>query len=443
MRYFDRKAILTLLQAASLSLFGLAFSALVFSGLVFSGFTPAYAQTTLRIFVGGQQRSDLMHRIAEDYTKANPDIRVEIETGGATAEQQSRYLNGVFTSKVPTIDLILVDVIRPAQLAAAQWIEPFDAYLGAEKEAIMARYLPGYRAASVVNGKVVALPFHADALFLYYRKDMLAKYGLQPPTTWDALKTAALKVLDGENTPNLVGFEAAGAPVESAVCSYLVPMWGSGEDILSHGKLNLGKLNLAGEAAQRPFRLWMELKAAKVTPPDLADIATDRIRQNFQAGTLVFGMTWGYAWNRAQNDPDSRVKNQFGVVPPPGFSAGSPATCLGGWQIALSAFSHNKTEAVKLARFLSSPETSKMQATMAGRLPVFTSLYSDAAVVAANPWFAEAFPVMLSARARPMSPRYAEVSEIIRSSLHACLAGTKTAEAALADMRLRLEAIFR
>ncbi len=64
-------------------------------------------------------------------------------------------------------------------------------------------------------------------------------------------------------------------------------------------------------------------------------------------------------------------------------------------------------------------------------------------MLAVNPWFAEAFAVMMSARVRPITPRYGEVSEIIRSGLHAVLAGTKTADAALMDMTLRLGAIFR
>lgn len=422
MRNFDRKALAKVALALAFGLFGLV---------------PASAQTTLRIFVGGQH-PEIMRPLVERYMSENPDVRVEVETGGASADRQHRYLNAVFATRDATLDLMLVDVIRPAQLATAQWIEPLDAYLGAEKDAIMARYLPAYRAASTFNGKVVALPFQADALFLYYRKDLLAKYGLQPPATWDALKAAALTVLDGEKTPGLVGFKAAGAPVESAVCSYLVPMWGSGEDLLKNGKLNL-----SGEAAKQPFRLWGELKAANVMPLNPAEVATDQIRQTFQSGKLVFGMTWGYAWNRMQNDPDSAVRDKFAVVPLPGFTADRQVSCLGGWQIALSSFSPNKAQAAKLARFLSSPEISRSLTVTAAQLPVFTSLYSDAEVVAANPWFAEALPALLAARIRPQTPRYPEISEVIRSSLHAFLAGTKTAEAAMMDMTARLEAIFR
>ena len=395
-------------------------------------------QTTLRIFTGGQQRPDVMRQIVDGYMQRNPGVKVEVEVGGATSEQQQQYLNTVLASKDSALDLILIDVIRPAQWAAAQWAEPLDAYLGAERDAVMARYLPAYRAANIVNGKVIALPYFADAQFLYYRKDLLEKHGVAPPKTWDELKAGAQRILAAENAPNLRGFETAGAPIEGTVCTYLVPMWGAGEDLTKDGKLNL-----SGDAAKKPFQLWADLKEAKVTPPNLAEIPTDRIRQNLQAGNLIFGMTWGYVWNRAQNDADSTVKDKIGVVPLPGFTADRQSTCIGGWQVAVSAFSKNKAEAAKLARYLSSPEVSKQQAVLASHLPVFAEVYGDADVLKANPWFAQALPVVQAARSRPVTPRYTEVSEIMRTNMNAFLAGTKTADQALADMNTRLGAIFR
>ncbi len=401
--------------------------------------TLAQAQTTtLRIFTGGQQRPDVMRQIADGYQKLNPNVKVEVEVGGATSEQQQQYLNTVLASKDSALDLVLIDVIRPAQWAAAQWAEPLDSYLGAEKDATMARYLPAYREANIVDGKVIALPYFADAQFLYYRKDLLEKHGVAAPKTWDELKAGATKIMAGEGNANLRGFETAGAPIEGTVCTFLVPMWGAGEDMVKGGKLNL-----ASDAAKKSFQLWADLKTANVTPPNLAEIPTDRIRQNFQAGNLVFGMTWGYVWNRSQNDADSTVKGKVGVVPLPGFTADKQSTCIGGWQIAVSSFSKNKAEAVKLARYLSSPEVSKTQAILASHMPVFASVYADKEVLAANPWFEQALPVVLAARSRPVSARYTEISEIIRTNMNAYLAGTKTADAALGDMSSRLAPIYK
>jgi multiple sugar transport system substrate-binding protein len=412
----------------------------VAAALSVAGAAVAVAQTTqLRVFTGGQQRPDVMRKILDVYQSRNPSVKVEVEVGGATSEQQQQYLNTVLAAKDSALDVVLIDVIRPAQWAAAQWAEPLDSYLGAEKDAVMAKYLPAYREANIVGGKVIALPYFADAQFLYYRKDLLEKHGVQPPKTWADLQASAAKIQKAEGNAQLSGFQTAGAPIEGTVCTYLVPMWGAGGSLTDKA----GKLTLTGDAAKKPFELWDGLKKAGVTPANLAEIPTDRIRQNFQAGNLVYGMSWGYVWNRTQNDGDSTVKGKTGVVPLPGFTADKAATCIGGWQVAVTTFSRNKAEAVKLARFLSSPEISKMQAIEASHLPVFAEVYADSDVLKANPWFKDALPVVQSARARPVSARYTEVSEIIRTNMNAYLAGTKSADAALADMTGKLGGIFK
>ncbi len=397
-------------------------------------------QATLRIFTGGQQRPDVMRQIVDEYMKQNPNVKIEVEVGGATSEQQQQYLNTVLASRDASLDVVLIDVIRPAQWAAAQWAEPLDSYLGAEKGAVMAKYLPAYREANVVNGKVISLPYFADAQFLYYRKDLLEKHGLQPPKTWDEAKATAQKVIQAEGNANLRGFETAGAPIEGTVCTYLVPMWGAGGNLTDQN----GKLApLNSDAAKKPFELWGSWKQANILPANIAEIPTDRIRQDFQAGNLLFAMTWGYVWNRTQADADSQVKDKVGVVPLPGFTPDKAATCIGGWQLAVTAFSKNKAEAVKLVRYLSSPEVSKKQAILASHLPVFPEVYTDPEVLKANPWFKDALPVVQTARARPVTPRYNEVSEVIRTNMNAFLSGTKTQDAALSEMQNRLSNILR
>lgn len=404
---------------------------------------PALGQqaVTLRVFTGGQQRPDVMRRILDLYQSRNPGVRAEVEVGGATSDQQQQYLNTILASRDPSLDVMLIDVIRPAQWSAARWAEPLDAYLGAERDAIMARYLPAYREANIVGGRVIALPYFADAQFLYYRRDLLQKHNIQPPRSWEELATAARTILAAESgaNPNLRGFSTAGAPIEGTVCTFLVPLWGQGGSLTDAQ----GRLALDQAQARRALSLWAELRAQNVTPANLAEIVTDRIRVDMQAGNLIFAMQWGYAWNRFQNDPDSQVKDRIGVVPLPAFPGSEPATCIGGWQLAVSAFGRNKEAAVRLVRFLSSPEVSKMQAILASHLPVFADVYEDAEVLAANPWFRDARQVVVGARARPVTPRYPEVSETIRTSMNAFLAGTRNADQVLADMAQRLGPVLR
>jgi len=398
----------------------------------------AAQQTTLRIFTGGQQRPDVMRKIADEYQKRNPNVKVEVEVGGATSEAQQQYLSTVLSSKDAALDVILIDVIRPAQWAAQGWAEPLDSYLGADKQKIMSQYLKAYVDANTVGGKVISLPYFADSQFLYYRKDLLEKYKRPVPKTWDELMETAKVVLEGEKNPNMQGFSTAGAPIEGTVCTYLVPLWGMGSDVTKGGKLNLDT-----PQARQPFQLYGRMKQAGVLPKNIAEIPTDRIRIDMQAGNVLFAQTWGYVWNRLENDADSKVKGRIGVARLPHDPGGQSATCIGGWQLAVSAYSKNKQEAVKFVRYLSSPEVSEMQAVMASHLPVFPAVYKDPDVLKANPWFADALPVVESAKSRPVSHQYPQVSDAIRSNMNAYLAGTKTTDAALADIKSKLQPIFR
>ena len=56
------------------------------------------AQTNLRVFIGGQQRPDVIGPLLEQFNAANPGITASLEVGGATSDVQQQYLNTVLTS---------------------------------------------------------------------------------------------------------------------------------------------------------------------------------------------------------------------------------------------------------------------------------------------------------------------------------------------------------
>lgn len=399
------------------------------------------AQTTkLRIFVGGQQRPDVVKKITDIYEKRNPGVKIEIEVGGATSDQQQQYLTTVLASRDPSIDAILIDVIRPAQYAAARWAHSLDRYLpGVKKTELLKQYLPAYAQANQINGTLYALPSFADAQFLFYRKDLVAKYGFQPPKTWDDLIKQTQTILAGEKNPNLNGLGYIGANAEGTVCTFLLPVWAAGGDVDN----DKGQLTLTEAQARNALQFWLDtMDKHKVSPANMAEKAQDVVRREMQAGNWVFGTLFSYAWARFELDADSQVKGKIGVVPLPQFAGGRSATCLGGWQWTVSDFSRNKAQAYQLVRFLTSPEASKILAIEASNLPVFPSLYKDPDVLKANPWFDQAQSVVVTARSRPVSARYAEISEAIRTNTNAVLARTKTPDAAAKDIMTRLSAIY-
>jgi multiple sugar transport system substrate-binding protein len=78
--------------------------------------SASMAQTNLRAFVSSQHRPDVWRKAFDMYEAKNPGVKVAIETGGNTSEAQAQYLNTVMTAKDSSLDVMILDVIRPAQM---------------------------------------------------------------------------------------------------------------------------------------------------------------------------------------------------------------------------------------------------------------------------------------------------------------------------------------
>lgn len=403
------------------------------------GTTTALAQTTLRVFSGGaNQRPDLMRKLFDQYQAANPGMKIEIETGGATSELQRQYLSTVLNAKDSAIDIYMIDIVNPAQYFGAGWLEPLNAYVGNPADA-MKPFLPVYLQSNVVDGKVAAMPGFADAMFMYYRKDLLEKYKIAEPKTWDDLAAASKKIQAGEGNPNLQGLSIQGAPIEGAVCTFLLPYWSQGKEFNDPS----GKLTLDKAAAVKGLDQWLKMVDSGVIKKNVAEVKTPDTVNEFKAGQVVFAINWGFAWDRFQADNDSTVKGKVGVMPLPAMAGGKSATCVGGWQWAVSAFSKNKAEAAKLVKFMSTPAASKFLAVEGSLLPVFQNVYTDPDVVKAVPWFKDASNVVIAGKSRPQSKDYGQVSDVVRTQTSAVLARTKKPDEGVGEIQSRLARVMR
>ena len=399
---------------------------------------PALADTKLRVFSGGQnQRPDLMRKLFDKFQTQNPGVTIDIETGGATSELQRQYLSTVLNAKDTAIDIYMIDIVNPAQYFNAGWLEPLDSYVGGAQA--LKPYLPVYSQANLVNGKVAAMPAFADAMFMYYRKDLLDKHGIKEPKTWDELAASAKKVLDAEKNPNLQGLSIQGAPIEGAVCTFLLPYWSQGKQFNDAA----GKLTLDKDTAVKGLDMWLKMVDSGVMKKNIAEVTTPITVNEFKAGQVLFAINWGFAWDVFKDAPDSQVKGKVGVMPLPAMAGGKSATCVGGWQWAVSAFSKNKQAAADLVKYMSTPEASKFLAVEGSLLPVFQSVYNDSAVLKQAPWFKDAANVIIAGQARPISSQYGQVSDVVRTNTNAALARTKSPAEAVSDIESRLTRVMR
>jgi multiple sugar transport system substrate-binding protein len=292
-----------------------------------------------------------------------------------------------------------------------------------------------------VNGKVAAMPAFADSMFMYYRKDLLEKHGIQRPQTWDELSAAAKKIQAAEKgaNPNLQGLSIQGAPIEGAVCTFLLPYWSQGKEFNNAN----GKLTLDKAAAVKGMEVWLKMMDEGVIKKNIAEVTTPVTVNEFKAGNVVFAINWGFAWDRFQTDKDSTVVGKVDVMPLPAVAGGKSATCVGGWQWAVSAFSKNKVAAANLVKFMAKPAASQFLAREGSLLPTSSAGFNDADVIRKNPWFLQAIPVITAGKSRPNSSQYGQVSDIVRTTTSAMLARTKTPKDGVDEIESRVSRLMK
>jgi multiple sugar transport system substrate-binding protein len=395
---------------------------------------------TIRVFSGGQgQRPDLMRKLFDQFEAQNPGTKIEIETGGQSAELQREHLSKVLTAQSDSLDVFMLDITNQRSYASKGWLEPLNGYLGQPSD-VLANHLPIYRTTNVIDGKLVSVPAFADAMFVYYRRDLMSKYNLSEPRTLEQLSKAAKTVMAGEKDPALQGFSIQGAPIEGAVCTFLLPLWSAGNDIADEN----GKYTLDNKIAEASIKQWLQLIDDGVVPKNVSEIKTIDTVNDFKAGKVLFAVNWGFAWDKFQNDADSKVKGKVDVMMMPRTSdRGKSNTCIGGWQWAVSAYSKHKPIAAKLVNFMSQPKASKLLAVEGSLLPVFPAVYSDEDYMAKVPWARGAGVIATFAKSRPASARYGEVSDAVRSTTSAMLAGKLSPERGIAEISAKLRPILK
>ena len=401
------------------------------------------AQTDVVMFLDPREPLDLYQQYADAYSEENPDVSISFESGGATSDQQQQYLNTVLTSQSADIDIFQIDVVRPATYAAAGWAAPLDELLGGAEG--RAEYLDGFLEgpvnADTIDGTLYAIPAYTDAQFLYYRSDLLEKYGFEPPTTWSELQEQAQAILEGEGDDSLQGFNYQGAAIEGTNCTFLQALWSAGGDWQDAD----GNITVDSDAGRQALEWYATTMESGITKENIAETGTDNSRQEFQAGDVVFMLNWGYAWAnfQGQGEETSEVEGLVGVAPLPAFEGNESATCVGGWQWALNPYSENSEAAFDVMQWYATEEFQRDLAIEASRLPARASLYEDEAVLAANPHFAAFYDVIINARPRPVTPFYTDVSDLVKTTMNAFLAGSLDVDGALEEMQFGLEDILQ
>jgi trehalose/maltose transport system substrate-binding protein len=385
--------------------------------------------------VSGSTGADLefLQKQLEKFTADTGNKVTIVPMPSSTSDQFGQYKLWLAAGN-SDIDVYQTDVIWAPQLA--------DQFLDLKEAAkdVIPLHFPSIIESQTSNGKLVAIPAFTDAPALYYRKDLLEKYKQAVPKTWDEMAAVAKIVQDGERAAgnaDMQGFVFQGNAYEGLTCDALewVKSSGGGQIVEPDGTISIN--NPKAAAALDRAKSWI----GTISPQGVLAYQEEESRGVWQLGNAVFMRNWPYAYSLGNGD-DSKVKGLFEAVAlPSGGEGGGSAATLGGWNLAVSKYSKNPEEAIKLALFMASPEFQKQRAILRSNLPTIISLYDDAEIAAAQPIIPKWKDVFLNAVPRPSAPtkvKYNEVSSLFWSAVHDTLSGNGTSADNLAILEAKL-----
>ncbi len=321
--------------------------------------------------IGAQLDQTLAKRFNQD-TGISINVVPKPQAGTDAYQAYQRF----FQAQSTDLDVMMLDVIWPGAFAPS--LLDLTQRLGTEAK----QHYPNIIQNDTVGGKLIALPWFADVGILYYRTDLLKKYGYNaPPQTWDELQQQAKKIMDGEKTsnPNFTGFVFQGNAYEGLTCNALEWLASSGGgQIIENNKVTVN--NPQATTMLNTVKGWV----GTITPRGVTTFQEDDARNVFQGGNAAFMRNWPYAYAAAKQG--SPIQNTFdaGALP---ANAGQPHVgTVGGWQLGVSKYSKSPDAGVEFVRYMASPEVQAWRAVVGTFLPTIQAVAAMPAVVQAQPF---------------------------------------------------------
>jgi multiple sugar transport system substrate-binding protein len=404
---------------------------LVAAAILGVGCTRDAEEVTLMIG-GAPAELDYWEKITGEFT-ARTGITVSLMRQPTDTDQRRQSLIVPLKAGEDDPDAFLMDIIWIGQFAASGWLEPLDTYIGEDGFDVSPFFKGIIDFADRFDEQVVALPVYVDAGLLYYRSDLLEKYGYDgPPATWSQLVEMATRIQGQERkaNPDFWGFVWQGAQYEGLVCNFL-------EYAVSHGGglLNSeGGLTLSRHHNMEALRFMRDLIANyAISPPNtFTEMKEEEVRSLFESGNALFERNWPYAWglHEAEGSP---VRGKVGTALLPRFEHGKHVAALGGWHVGISRSSDRKDAAWELVKFIVSRETQIGFAVNLGWNPSRQDVYDAEEIAEKVPHLMRLKDVFQTATARPNLPYYSLVSRVLQRKINAALSGISEPEAALKE----------
>lgn len=395
---------------------------------------PALAETELTMYypiaVGGSL-TQVVDGIVADFEAENPDIKVNAVYSGNYDDTRVRALSALNSGE--PAQLAVMFSIDAYDLIEQDLVLPFDDLVN--DAAWLNSFYPALMANGKIEGKTWGIPFQRSTIVAYYNKDMFSAAGLDPeapPTTWDEMISMG-KALTKDDTYGLM------------IPSTGYPYWMFQALAIQNGKEVMSNDGLTtyfdDSKVVETLDFWKSLSVEHgIMPTGTVEWGT--LRQAFLEGQTA--MMWHSTGNLTAVKKNASFN--FGVAElPANMRKGSP-TGGGNFYIFKDTSAEEQAAAVKLIKFMTSPEKAAEWSIATGYMGVSPAAYETDALKA----YTASFPPALVARnqlenavAEFSTFETARVRDGLNNAIQSALTGAKSPKDALVEAQSSAERLLK
>lgn len=258
-------------------------------------------------------RMEKIQAAADAFMELHPKVKINIETF-SWADFYTKWTTGLASGNVPDISSTVASQL--VEMIDADAVMPVDNLIDSIGRD---RFLPNaLREMTASDGSCYGVPLYMNTEAMWYRKDLLEKYNLDVPTTWEEMYQAAKTITEGENG------EAYGAAMPMGTNDMLATRWlhlyvrSAGETLITED----GKANLTSPTAIDGINYWVKV-FKDCSPADAMNYNTLDEATLYYQGKLCFDFNTGFHISGvAANRPD--LMDQIDCAPIPRVNSGDP-----------------------------------------------------------------------------------------------------------------------
>jgi sorbitol/mannitol transport system substrate-binding protein len=398
----------------------------------------AQAETTLTIATVNNGDMIRMQGLTDDFTKANPDIKLNWVTLEENDLRQK--VTKDISTKGGQYDVLTIGMYETPIWGKKGWLVPL---AGLDDPADI---LPAVSGGLSYDGKLFAAPFYGESSFVMYRKDLIEKAGLKMPDapTWDFILDAAKKMTDRANGVN-------------GICLRGKAGWGENMAYLTTMANSFGarwfdeNWKPQFDSPEWKDALTTYLSIMKEAGPEGA--SGNGFSENlalFQSGKCGMWVDATAAGSFVVDPKASSVAANVGFTLAPNKGLGKNANWLWAWALAIPAGSQKVDDAQKFISWATSKHYGELVASKEGWAAVppgtRTSLYANPEYLkvpfakmtlesmnSADPTKPTVKPVPYTGVQFVAIPEFAGIGTKVGELMSAALAGQMTADDALAQ----------